>query len=271
MFTISPRRKDDMLLSAVQNNLDKDVVIKNASKSILQELCYSLKELKGLSFFKILSKQTTEKICSHIEYENYGIDIISILPKIKSFCFVDKFNQCIHAKIKVFTTVSENPDQINFEILARKYSCFDWLAEFREKYTDFKYLLDQDLGVMDEQTVKKEVALLLLFCTQRSHDCTMCAIDIKKLTLQEKRLLVQNLKHNIRSYDQIGIANEHVVIFFVGCQSLDFISIMSRLYEKILQRYKSKIQTMQYNLKHGFVDGKVPLIFKKINFLPNNK
>jgi G:T-mismatch repair DNA endonuclease (very short patch repair protein) len=235
---VSARRKDDMVILIEQNNTLQKTLIKKVNKTFCQKLGYLDKDLENKDFFKIIDSKTREKIKNYIEYEEYGIDISSILSRIKYIKLIGNDKKEIKVKIKVFTVISNNKNNMRFELLAREPELVDVLAEFRKQNNHFEYQIDKDLKVIDARSIKSEIKLLCKFCNEHNKNCSAMLIDKKNISKEYIKEVINNIKTKIRSYDQIGATEGYIIIILINCNLKEARNVSHRIESYIPNQHK---------------------------------
>ena len=241
----SKRRKDDVVIVIVQDNDNKKVFIENINEAAEVALCYDKDDLIGCDLFKILDDELQKKIMFHIEFEQYGIAIDSILAKTKNIHLVGRDGQRAKVKVKIFPTVSDVKNRMRFEILARTLDYIDELALFRESVGHYEYSIDDTFKVMNSEAVKKEISILSSFTEKYNVDCIANFIELREFTYDFAAYVIKILKSNIRIYDEVGMLNNHIVLFLIGCKKDDVGNVFKRLLNKI----NRSIKVYFYNLR----------------------
>jgi hypothetical protein len=244
---VTARRQKDIIIVVVQNNLKKEIIIEDMNHAAESILLYSRSELKNENFFKIINDDAKQKIENYIEYENYGIDIESILSKINAIYLVNKNQQKIKVKTKVFPVMSKNKDEIKFEILAREPDCIDKLIEFRQKVKDFEHSIDAHFQIMDKSATQNEIKLLSTFCEQYDTECIMCIIEFKHFSHDAVENIIKKFRKNTRSYDEIGLVDDLLVMFLVGCSNKNAEQTVKRIFNKF-KEVSENITLYYFNL-----------------------
>lgn len=229
MEIVSARRKEDLVIVILQDNNNKKILIEDLNRAASTALNYNRENLSGNELFKILDQETKQKIIDHIEYEKYGIDISSILAHTRNINLIARNGQLIRVKVKVFPTTSSDQNIIRFELLARAFSYVDELAAFRESLSHYEYSLDEKLKIMDSAAVAQELSLLSAFSLKYKVDCCIAIIELKKFTAENAEIIIKIFKKNSRSYDEIGLLENSLIIFLIGCEKHDAVSALNRL------------------------------------------
>lgn len=238
-----------MIIVVLQNNTTKEILIDDLNHAAETALLYSRKDLKNENFFKIISEDLRQKIENYIEYENYGIDIESILSKTNNVYLVNREQKKLKVKVKVFPVISEKKDIIKFEILAREPDCIDKLVEFRERMNDFEHSIDDRFQVMDKVATQNEIKLLSSFCQEYNADCIMCIVEFKHFSHEVVGDVIRKFKRNTRSYDEIGLMDDLLVFFLVGCSLQNAEKTAKRIFDKF-REVTEGIHMYYFNLRN---------------------
>ncbi|AHX11084.1 hypothetical protein NHE_0114 [Neorickettsia helminthoeca str. Oregon] len=254
------RRKSDLVISIVQDNNDKTVMISDANEALLSLLFYTSSELKGRPFFDILEQKDRDRILEHLEYEEYGIDIESILTRLRELSLKSKHGANIPVKIKIFPSSSASSREKRYQILAREYGCIDHLADFRRSCDHFEYSINDTLRIMDSQSTEAEIVLLSRFCKQYRQNCVVGFIQLSDSSRTSMLQVIEILKKSIRSTDQIGAIGRVIVVFIIGCEPQIADRPMSRIISKVRQFDKGATLKYFNLLEHPVLNIKDDLV-----------
>ncbi|WP_448605845.1 PAS domain-containing protein [Neorickettsia risticii] len=263
METLAARRKGDLVVSIVHGNDNDTALVSGANDAMLSLLSYEYSELEGKPFLDILEDADRRKIVEHLEYEDYSIDIGTVLARTRQIHFKTKYGVAIRLKIKIFPSSSTSSREKRYEILGREHSCLDHLAEFRRVRHHYEYSIDEVLRIMDPRSTGEEFVLLSHFCQQYQENCVAGLLQLSNTSVTMMRGVIDILRGTMRHGDQIGIVGKVLVIFIVGCSPEFADRPMSRIAERI-KRIDNSATLRYFNLlEHPVFDFKTDLLQQK--------
>ncbi|WP_231861797.1 hypothetical protein [Neorickettsia sp. 179522] len=263
METLAARRKGDLVVSIVHGNDNDTALISGANNAMLSLLSYDYYELEGKPFLDILESTDRKKIAEHLEYEDYNIDIGTVLARTRQLHFKTKHGGAIKLKIKIFPSSSTSSREKRYEILAREHSCLDHLTEFRRARHHYEYSMDEVLRIMDPLSTGEEFVLLSHFCQQHRENCVAGLLQLSDTSVTVMRNVIDAVKGTIRYGDQVGIVGKVLVIFTIGCSPELADRPMSRI-AGVVRRIDSKATLRYFNLlEHPVFDFKTDLLQQK--------
>ena len=267
--TVTARRADDAVISVQQDNTTQNITISGINVPALRLLGLDQDSVVlNSSLYSIVDSKTKNIISSYLEYSDNGTDLTDVVSKMRDFVLLNSQSQALSVKPKVFRVTSAK-NFLNYEILIRDTSVSQKLSAFRRDMLppDARYTIDENLGILDEQSTTTEVQVILSFAQRTAIEVVFAVVapdppfsDDTEAHGSMMRLLADSLSANLRYTDIVGYLGKSTLVFaLLGCgrgnANAAATRIHGRVAEKLALLFSKATLSVVYASAHEAVDG----------------
>ena len=258
-------KESDLVISVVQNNLQRNVVVVDVNKPALEFFMLDDKSsVVSKPLHSVLDPKTWQMIDDYIEYSDDGRDLEDVVSKIRYFAFLNRNMQPVQVKAKVFRTSSDK-NAINYEILIRDVSISQKLNAFRKSVLgpSYRHKIDDTLGILDPKSTGTEISTVLDFSRRYSIDVVLAMASLDTATSRTYDLtddvykaFSDAISANLRYTDVVGYAGNKVFAFILlGCKGTSAYSAVSRIHNRASSAVSACSQGAQVFMGYSYTNG----------------
>jgi PAS domain S-box-containing protein len=218
-------------LSVLQDNAEKKIVIDQANSAIEKLTGYTVAELVGKPFEKLLPEREKDMLQSYVEYDDGSSDLASVLRKMLSFHIVNKAGEIILVSVKVFYGISEDPHKLQFELLLRDISLLSKIENLRNELAQERQandVVNSRTGLVDINSFAKDLGLIhkavkdfgldACFAVVKVDNLEGLAGDNSKLEAEILGSTGRLIQGSCRDEDIVGhISDEYIGVILFDC------------------------------------------------------
>lgn len=250
MKTASAKRKNDAVITVIQDNDSKKIEIKGANLAAEKLTGYNQNELIDLNINSILPNRIKDA-AKDIEFDDFGDDISSVFRKIPDFHIVNKSGKETPVSVKIFPTILMESPYPAYELLMRDITLIKHIEELKQRVSQARAEgghIDDETGLSDIEAVKEALHVVYQFVLDYGIEASFVLASVDKIGSLDKNYGYEATneiisyvgtvaKQTCREDDVVGhLGGGNLAFVLLDCNTNDAKSVLNRF----LKNLKSK-------------------------------